>query len=596
MIGVKQAGSWVRKNPFRIYLICTVLAVLPLTLFVLTAHDLLLRQMMSQSIARSSQQGQQIGLIIEQHLNEQRAFLQSASLRPDLLRDWQAKDYAHLSASLDELHELRSDLLGFGVVEIDGTLRAASPAPAPGSIGQSFSSRPWYGPLTATWKPFVSPVFRSPRPGNPLVVAIAVPLFSAGKPVGILVSAQTLEEVTKPVYSLVAKESYGTLAFLDQQGQVFGIPAPGSPATLLNLDQNAVSALMHDRPGTGRVLQMNGQKYIAEYSPIPSIGWGVILQAPTAMITQAVWGYEKSYALLAGIIVILAFGGGALVAYLYKKLRDSEQLYLRQIETQNRELELRNRTIEHSSQAKTRFLSTMSHELRTPLNAVLGFATLLSEESALGMKQRRWAEHIRDGGRHLLQLVNDVLDLSKIEAGRMELNREVVSVESVVPEVTSTLSPFIQAKKIRMNVAIESGLLVYADRVRLKQVLYNLLSNSLKFTPPGGEVTVRGRCRGDSALIEVEDTGIGIRAEDQERIFEEFGQVGSSDASSLGTGLGLAITKRLVEQHGGQLWVRSEIDHGSTFSFAMPLGHRVKESIAAPGAFEARPEPRSAKP
>jgi signal transduction histidine kinase len=596
MIAVKQAGAWLRKNPFRIFLICTVLAVLPLTLFVFTAHNLLLRQLMSQTIARSSQQGRVIGLIVEQHLNEQQVFLQSIALRPDLLHDWEAKDYAHLTESLDRLHTLRPDLLGFGICDVDGILRVASPSTTPGSVGQNLSSRPWYLQVTGTWKPYISPVFRSPRPGNPLVVAIATPLFSNGKPVGILVVGQTLEEVTKPVYSLLTAESYNSLAFLDQQGQVFGVNAPGSPAVLLNLDQNAISALIKDRPGTGRVLRMNGQQYIAEYSPIASIGWGVILQAPTAMISEAVWVYEKSFAILAVIIVVLAFGGGALVAYLYKRLRDSEQLYLHQIENQNRELELRNRAIEHASQLKTRFLATMSHELRTPLNAVLGFATLLTEESSLGTKQRRWAEHIRDGGRHLLQLVNDVLDLSKIEAGRLELNREVFSVETAVPEVTSTLSPLIQAKKIRTSLAMESGLLVYADRVRFKQILYNLLSNSLKFTPTGGDVFVRGRQRGDSALIEVEDTGIGIRAEDQERIFDEFGQVsGTSDASSLGTGLGLAITKRLVEQHGGQLWVRSEINHGSCFSFVMPLGHLTQEVAAAPEAMHRRPEPRSAQ-
>lgn len=594
MIGVKQAGAWLRKNPFRLYLASIILAVLPLTLFVIAAHNLFLRQVTSRTVAGSTQQGRVIGLIIEQHINEQKVFLESIALRPDLLRDWQSKSYEHLGVTLDQLHNIRPDFLGFGICDLDGTLRASWPAG--GGIGQNFSSRPWYGPVTTTWKPYISVVFPSSRPGNPLVIAIAVPLFADGKPAGILVGGQTLEEVTKPVYSLMTPDTYANLAFLDQQGQVFGKTGSDAAVKLLNVDRSAISELEKDRPGTGRLLEMGGKKYIAAYSPIGSTGWGVLIQAPVAMIGPALWVYEKNLAFLAGIIVILAFGGGACVAYLYKKLRDSEQLYLRQIETQNRELELRNRTIEQSSQAKTRFLSTMSHELRTPLNAVLGFATLLSEESALGVKQRRWAEHIRDGGRHLLQLVNDVLDLSKIEAGRLELNREVFSVESAVPEVTSTLSPLIQAKKIRMNAAIESGLLVYADRVRFKQVLYNLLSNALKFTAAGGDVTVRGRRRGDSALIEVQDTGIGIRAEDQERIFEEFGQVGQSDASSPGTGLGLAITKRLVEQHGGQLWVRSEVNHGSTFSFVMPLGQRTKEPAVAPGTFEPRPEPRSAQP
>jgi signal transduction histidine kinase len=242
------------------------------------------------------------------------------------------------------------------------------------------------------------------------------------------------------------------------------------------------------------------------------------------------------------------------------------------LEAQNRQLELRNREVERATEVKTRFLATMSHELRTPLNAVLGFATLLTEEPALGAKQRRWAEHIREGGKHLLQLVNDVLDLSKIEAGRLELQRETFSVGTTVPEVISTLSPLVQAKRIKVASDVEGGLYVFGDRMRFKQILYNLLSNALKFTPAGGDVRVRASRQEDSALIEVEDNGVGIEPADQRRIFEEFSQLSSSDGNSLGTGLGLAITKRLVEQHGGRLWVRSEPNRGSCFAFLMPLG------------------------
>ncbi|HZU23422.1 MAG TPA: sensor histidine kinase, partial [Terriglobales bacterium] len=530
MIAVKQAGDWLRKNPFRLYLALIVLAVLPITLFVTAAHKLFLRQVTAQAVAASSQQGRVMGLIIEQHLNEQKAFVESLAMRPDVQRDWQAKNYAHLTATLAEVYRLHPELLGFGVCDPDGTLRAASPAPLPGAIGQRLTSRPWFGPVTSTWKPYISPVFRSPRPGNPLVIAVAVPLFSGGNPTGILISAETLDQVTSPVYSLVGPQSYRHLAFVDQQGQVFGKP-DSSPVTLLNVDRDALAALQKDRPGTGRVMRMGGEQSIAAYSPIASLNWGVLIQAPVAAVGPAVWVYEKRLAILAAVIVVLALGAGALIAYLYRRLRESEQLYLQQIEGQNRELEIRNRAIEHASQLKTRFLATVSHELRTPLNAVLGFATLLSEEPSLGARQRRWTEHIRDGGRHLLQLVNDVLDLSKIEAGRLDLNREVFSAEAAVPEVTSTLSPLIQAKRIRLKIEIESGLLVYADRVRFKQVLYNLISNALKFTPAGGEVSVHGSRRGESACIEVEDTGVGISPEDQERIFEEFSQVGASDAA-----------------------------------------------------------------
>src|SRR5438270_13228758 len=154
---IKQAGAWVRQNPFRLYLASIILAVLPLTLFVITAHKLFLRQVTAQTVARSSQQGRVIGLIIEQHLNEQKAFVESITVRPDVLRDWQARNYDHLGATLEQLHKLRSDFLGFGVCDVDGNLRAASVSG--GTVGQNLSSRPWYGPVSSTWTPYISPVF-----------------------------------------------------------------------------------------------------------------------------------------------------------------------------------------------------------------------------------------------------------------------------------------------------------------------------------------------------------------------------------------------------------------------------------------------------
>jgi PAS domain S-box-containing protein len=238
----------------------------------------------------------------------------------------------------------------------------------------------------------------------------------------------------------------------------------------------------------------------------------------------------------------------------------------------NQELGLRNREVERATQMKSKFLASMSHELRTPLNAIVGFSDLLAEGTpgALNPKQKRFVDHIKQGSAHLLQLINDILDLSKIEAGQLELHTEEFRVQDALPEVLSTIAPLAMAKNIRVEQKLESKSLVKADRVRFKQILYNLLSNAVKFTPKGGQISIECVDDWDFVRLSVTDTGIGIRPEDQKVVFEEFRQVeGSAGDTQQGTGLGLAITKRLVEQQGGQISLESELGRGSRFTFSL---------------------------
>jgi PAS domain S-box-containing protein len=238
----------------------------------------------------------------------------------------------------------------------------------------------------------------------------------------------------------------------------------------------------------------------------------------------------------------------------------------------NHELELRNREVERATKLKSKFLANMSHELRTPLNAIVGFSDLLAEGTPgqLNDKQKRFVNHIKQGSTHLLQLINDILDLSKIEAGQLELRNEEFPVRDALPEVLSTILPLAAAKNIRVEQSVESKSLVKADRVRFKQILYNLLSNAVKFTPNGGRIAIECVDHWDFVRVSIMDSGIGIRPEDQKVIFDEFRQVeGSTDGTHEGTGLGLAITKRLVEQQGGQISVESELGKGSRFTFTL---------------------------
>jgi len=252
------------------------------------------------------------------------------------------------------------------------------------------------------------------------------------------------------------------------------------------------------------------------------------------------------------------------------------------IAAKNRALEVRSREVERLNQMKSEFLASMSHELRTPLNAIMGFSSLLEEESAgpLNSDQKRYVQHVARAAQHLLDLINDVLDLSRIEAGRIELRRENFRLGDAVHEVISTLRQLAMVKSIALA-AEETAHLLDADRIRVKQILYNLLSNAIKFTPAGGRVDLTVTAEDEILTVAVADTGIGIPFEEQAAIFEKFHQVETeSPAAQQGTGLGLAIARRLVEQHGGRIWVESRPGHGSRFAFTLPCrvtGESVEE-------------------
>jgi signal transduction histidine kinase/CheY-like chemotaxis protein len=229
--------------------------------------------------------------------------------------------------------------------------------------------------------------------------------------------------------------------------------------------------------------------------------------------------------------------------------------------------------LESASAAKSDFLASMSHELRTPLNAIIGFSDLMRSTPAVDGNvpvPAEWIEHVHRSGQHLLGLINDVLDLTKIEAGRLELVREPVDVAQVASESVAGLRPVAALKGVRLEANVGSTSIA-VDRGRLRQILYNLLSNAIKFTPNGGLVTVAAERVDGTIRISVADSGVGIAAEDQAHVFEQFRQVGDAGLRQGGTGLGLALTQRLVEAHGGRIELASTLGVGSCFTVILPV-------------------------
>ncbi len=277
-----------------------------------------------------------------------------------------------------------------------------------------------------------------------------------------------------------------------------------------------------------------------------------------------------------------------------EELSGLNERFEKKVKERTEELEKMNNELEQASQHKSRFIANMSHELRTPLNSIIGFSNVLIERifGELTENQERYVKNIHSSGKHLLELINNVLDIAKIEAGKYEMSYETFSVQDIMVEIFNIMTPMADKKSIDLNLSIADDVdCVTADMVKLKQVFYNLLSNAIKFTPEGGKVSVaahREMGHGESENQEflkfaVTDTGVGISPDDVERIFDEFEQADTAFSRQYGgAGLGLALTRKLVELHGGEIAVESRLGEGSTFTVSIPL----ISSLEAKGAEE----------
>ncbi|MDE0186328.1 MAG: ATP-binding protein [Candidatus Poribacteria bacterium] len=245
---------------------------------------------------------------------------------------------------------------------------------------------------------------------------------------------------------------------------------------------------------------------------------------------------------------------------------------------------------EYANRAKSEFLTNMSHELRTPLNAIIGFSEIL-RDAILGPVNDSQEELIRDihtSGHHLLDMINGILDLAKIEAGKMDLQLEMFSVETAMAEVNAIVNAIANKKQIEPALEFDQDVSIEADKVKFKQILYNLLSNAIKFTGERGQVITRFSVSENELVTQVTDTGVGMTPEEQEKLFQPFMQLDASKSREYsGSGLGLALTRRLVEIHGGKIWVESEKGQGSTFQFTLPLSQLAKTPQPAAVEFSA---------
>ncbi len=302
-----------------------------------------------------------------------------------------------------------------------------------------------------------------------------------------------------------------------------------------------------------------GQRLLAS-APVRQLGWHVVAVSDPG---QPQLDLALTQLLVSRIVLVaVLLGGGLLLA------RATSQVARR-----GRALAVANAQLDRANRAKSDFLANMSHELRTPLNAIIGFSDVLGQRffGELNEKQSEYVRDILDAGKHQLALINDLLDLSKVEAGRMELQLSTFSLAAVAAAGLTMIRQRASLRDISLVSDIDPGVdPITADERKIKQILFNLLSNAVKFTPSGGAITLTARASAAGITISVRDTGVGIAPEDQARVFEEFRQTRSGEREEASTGLGLTLARQFVELHGGRIWVESEVGKGSTFLFTLP--------------------------
>jgi two-component system, NtrC family, sensor kinase len=455
-------------------------------------------------------------------------------------------------------------------------------------------------------------------------VTIAVPIEPfAGNVIGVLVAQVNLKYINEVVSDVKVGKA----------GYAYAVTGSGDliahPDAMLVLQARNVAQLSHvkaafqsfanaAKPSATVTHNFRGLKVLSSYALIPGLNWAVFIELPVKEANAQIYAsiFRTSTllliglgtALLASVLVarrvvrplrilrqgVERIGSGDLDHRLEIKTGDEIQTLAdefnrmagqlqesyanleQKVEARTHELAVANQQLDEASRHKSQFLASMSHEFRTPLNAIIGFSEVLSDASLeiSEEKRARFLMHIFNSGKHLLGLINDILDLSKVEAGRLELEIESAAIGDVLNAAENTMKPLAVKKSIDLRVERDGGIpRIPMDTARIRQVVLNLVGNAIKFTPERGLVWLRADTLDEIVRVEVGDTGPGIPVEDHERIFLEFEQarIGSAKSKPEGTGLGLALAKKLVEMHGGKIWVESKVGEGSRFCFTLPI-------------------------
>jgi signal transduction histidine kinase/ActR/RegA family two-component response regulator len=479
-------------------------------------------------------------------------------------------DSAALGSLLTEFRPvigIDRETLSVFIEDTHGLLLAIDP-PDQTLIGRDFSQRDYFIGVSREWKPFVSEAFQGALRGNPATTVVAVPIFAAdGTAVGILGAAVDLSEAADWLAPLSA---YQDVYVLDRKGRLITHSRDplGQSLKDLSADPTVAAAMSGARVMGLAADPLSGQTAFIASAQVPGAAWQVLVVDQANKVSAELSPLLQTILAIRVVMILIVL---LLTLVLSRAVRGlvAQRVQLAASEQAARAAQ---QLADDANRHKSEFLANMSHELRTPLNAIIGFSELLQEQlgPAISDRQKRYLGNIREAGGHLLALINDVLDLSKVEAGRVELRPETIVVRALVAPVIAAAAEAARAQNVTLETAIDDERAVYVDAGRVRQILFNLLSNAVKFTPAGGQVTLAVTTPAGALDVVVSDTGLGIPLDKQDRVFGTFERFHEGRSSAHGTGLGLALTQRLVEIHRGTIEFTSREGAGSTFHVHLP--------------------------
>jgi signal transduction histidine kinase len=580
---LQRAAEWLASNPLALVALVTLVVVVPIILLGESSGSDMQQRLRAERLALGSQAASRGADEIQTQLSLARQTLENLRNSTRLAAAVQLDDRAAAKSEAQPGFDLGSDISAIDVVNAAGTVLVTVNG-ATGFTGATATA--------AVESVADRDFFQLARSGNTTIhgvtgalqldhaVVIAVPMtssFSSQAIVGVLIGELSGSDLAGHLRSQLGP--FEDLYIVDGSGRLVGRAAvPSAPATDLAGDPivkqllagSAVSGELRD-PVTGTTRLLSSSPVVTTDKP----DWTVIAVQDTGGVeaeTAAVLADQRTLRL--ALVAILLLGTFAFARIAAGSVRQRRQLAvaLGQVEMKSREVETANRH-------KSEFLANMSHELRTPLNAIIGFSEVLRQQmfGAVNPKQGEYLEDIQTSGQHLLSLINDILDLSKVEAGKMELQLSRFSLPAALQSVLLMVRERATGRGIDLRTELDPAVdQLEADERKVKQIVLNLLTNAVKFTPSGGTVTLETKRDGAGVVVSVRDTGVGIAPADQARVFEEYTQAGGAATSGQeGTGLGLTLSRRLVELHGGRIWVESELGKGSAFSFTLPPVERL---------------------